>query len=183
MKKTIQLLAIAAIATASLFGNKAKAQSLAPPNKWRFGIGIEGAIPTGNLTNYSNGVLGGTLRLQYGLTKHTMLMLTSGFYNAFGKNIPYTNNADKYQSLGLVPVKLGAKLYLGTKIYVSGEAGAAFETKANYLNNSKDVKLDLSPGLGYSMKHIDIGARYESISGKDNNYGIAALRIAYGFGL
>jgi len=48
--------------------NKCEAQTT-NPNQWRFGIGVEGGIPTGNVTNVSNFDLGGTARLQYGLGK------------------------------------------------------------------------------------------------------------------
>lgn len=181
--KTTKFFSLTIIAAALLIGSKASAQSTTPPSKWRFGIGIEGAVPSGTLKTYSNAVLGGTARLQYGLTKHVALMLTSGYYNAFGKNVPYTNNGYKYQSQGLVPVKAGAKAYIGSKFYVSGEVGAGLEMTNSYYDSEKHTKLLLSPGLGYSLKHVDFGVRYESLSGNDNNYGIYALRIAYGFGL
>jgi hypothetical protein len=183
MKTTIKFFTLALIAAATLLGTKVKAQTTTPLNKWRFGIGIEGAIPAGTLKDYSNAVLGGTARLQYGLTKHVALMLTSGYYNAFGKTVPYTDNAYKYQSMGIVPVKVGVKAYLGNKLYVSAETGAGFEMNNNYQNSEKQTKLIWSGGAGYSLKHVDFGLRYESLSGDGNIYGITALRVAYGFGL
>jgi len=185
MKNMTKFFAVAGIAAASLFTSKVNAQSTTPANKWRFGIGVEGFVPTGNLSNISNVGLGGTARIQYGVNQNVALMITSGYYNAFGKSgDPYTSNG-KYPSFGMVPLKAGIKGYLGSGFYLSGEVGAGFETRDVYANanGSKDTKLILSPGLGYSFKYVDIGARYENFSGQGNNYGMAALRIAYGFGL
>ncbi len=194
MKKMTKFFAVAGIAVASLFGTKASAQSTTPSNKWRFGVGVEGFLPTGNLRNVSNIGLGGTARIQYGVNQNVALMLTSGYYNAFGKKgtTVYSGQngvvvSDHYPSFGMVPVKAGIKGYLGGGFYLSGEVGAGFETRevSIYENpdGSKNTKLILSPGLGFSTKYVDIGARYENFSGQGNNYGIAALRIAYGFGL
>ncbi|WP_460678987.1 hypothetical protein [Mucilaginibacter koreensis] len=182
-----KIFAVAGIAVASLFGSKVKAQSTTPANQIRFGIGVEGFVPTGNLHDVSNVGIGGTARVQYGVNQNVALMLTAGYYNAFGKQVPYLNGVSdvKYPSVGIVPVKAGIKGYLGSGFYLSGEVGAGFETRDVYArpDGSKDTKLILAPGLGYSFKHIDIGARYENFSGQNNNYGMAALRVAYGFGI
>lgn len=191
MKKMTKFFAVAGIAVATLFGTKAaNAQSTTPANKWRFGIGVEGSLPTGNLHDLSNIGLGGTARLQYGINRNVALMVTSGYYNFFGKGYNYIN-ADgsvgkaHYPSFGMVPLKAGIKGYLSGGFYLSGEVGAGFETRDVYANGdgSKNTKLILAPGLGYSFKYVDIGARYENFSGQDNNYGMVALRVAYGFGL
>ncbi|SDF78206.1 hypothetical protein SAMN05216464_13026 [Mucilaginibacter pineti] len=192
MKKITKLLTVAGIAAVSLV-SVARAQSVTPANKWRFGIGVEGFAPTGDLHNISNAGIGGTARIQYGVNQNVALMLTSGYYNAFGKNASYayanpngtvTGNY-KYPSVGIVPVKAGIKGYIADGFYLSGEVGAGFETKDIYANpdGSKDTKLILAPGLGYSFKSVDIGARYENFSGQNNNYGFVGLRIAYGFGI
>jgi hypothetical protein len=197
MKKMTKIFAVAGIAVASLFGSKVKAQSTTPANQLRFGIGVEGLLPTGGqLKNISNVGLGGTGRLQYGINNNVALTLTAGYYNFFGKENTYsqtvgttvTRVTQKAVDFGMVPVKAGIKAFLASGFYISGEVGAGFETKDAYRGvtgdyNGKATKLILSPGIGYSFKSVDIGARYENYSGQNNNYGAAALRIAYGFGL
>ena len=192
MKKITKFFTAAGIAAVSLI-SLAHAQSGTPANKWRFGIGVEGFAPTGNLHNISNAGLGGTARIQYGVNQNVALMLTSGYYNAFGKNasLLYANPGGaptgnyKYPSVGIVPVKAGIKGYIANGFSIRGAVGAGFETKDIYANTdgSKDTKLILAPGLGYSFKSVDIGARYENFSGQNNNYGFVGLRIAYGFGI
>ena len=181
MKNLSKIIAIATFVSASLISGMLKAQTT-PPSEWRFGVGVEGGIPTGNLKDFSNFELGGTARLQYGLSSNIALTLTSGYYNFFAKNSSTTINGITYTAkptdLGIVPVKLGIKAFVGDGFYFGAEAGAGFETVY-----AKNTKLILSPGLGYANKSWDVGVRYENFSGQSDNYGTVALRLAYGFGL
>jgi len=173
MKNTIKWIASVATAAAIFFTGNVYAQTTpttTDTNPWRFGIGLEAGVPTGNANTISNFELGGTARLQYDMTSHFAWTLTSGYYNMFAK--------DGYSSLGLVPVKLGIKEFFAPKFYFGAEAGAAFET-----DQSKDTKLDLSPTLGWANHTWDVGVRYENFSGQGNNYGLVGLRVAYAFGL
>ncbi|MBS1531183.1 MAG: hypothetical protein JSU01_12830, partial [Bacteroidetes bacterium] len=118
MKKTIKFLAIASTAVSMFFATTVKAQTPVP-SKWRFGIGVEGGIPTGNASNISNFELGGTARLQYGFSKDLALTLTSGYYNFFGKTYESTVTGPSStttvtiqgRSLGIIPVKAGLKWF------------------------------------------------------------------------
>jgi hypothetical protein len=179
MNSSTKWIASAVTAVAILFGSNVKAQTSNPGDTWRLGVGVEGAIPTGNLHDGSNFALGGTARLQYDTRSNISFMLTSGYYNVFEKDYTIGNTTYSPNSLGIIPIKAGIKVFATSNIYFSGEAGAGIET-----NYSKDTKLILSPGIGYATSSgIDIGARYENFSGQSNNYGMAALRIAYGFKL
>lgn len=194
MKTTKQILATALTAVAIFIGTNVNAQST-PKSALRFGLGVEGLLPTGNLHNISNIGLGGTARLQYGVADNLALTLTSGYYNYFGKSyntnvVGGTVSTVKAADFGIVPVKVGIKAFLTTNFYVSGEIGAGFETKDAYAftsntsaDNGKATKLIASPGIGFASKSWDVGARYENFSGQNNNYGTVGLRIAYGFGL
>jgi hypothetical protein len=186
MKKTTKLLASVATAAAIFFATNVKAQTVTP-DKFRFGVGVEGGLVTGSAHDFSNAEIGGTARLQYGVSNNLAITLTSGYYNFFGKSEPGTDL--KYQSLGMVPIKAGIKYFYTSNLYLGAEVGAGIETKTflpqgdneNFAN--KDTKLILSPALGYATKHWDVGVRYENYSGQSNNYGLVALRLAYGFGL
>jgi hypothetical protein len=196
MKKVTKLMAIAGTAIAIFFATNVKAQTT-PPSAWRLGIGVEGGLPTGDMhsgmvygtTPYKSSFdIGGTLRLQYGIDKNVAVMLTSGYYNFFGKTSSVTSTdpttgvvttvSQKTANFGMVPVKAGAKVFFNSPIYISGEAGAGFET----VEGGK-ARLLLSPGLGWANKSWDVGARYENFSGGGVNYGLVNLRVAYGFTL
>lgn len=178
MKKLTKLAAAALTAVALFIGTNVKAQSTPPASQLRFGVGLEAGVPTGNAHNISNFELGGTARLQYGTSDHFALMLTSGYYNLFGKTVSTPTGDVKYSSLGIIPVKAGLKAFFSDNVYFSAEAGAGFE-----MNGTKNTKLILSPGLGWANKKWDVGVRYEDFSGQSNNYGLVGLRVAYGFEL
>lgn len=149
------------------------------PGKWRLGFGVEGGIPTGDLKDFSNLELGGTVRLQYGMSKNVYLTFTSGYYNFFAKQyiIPGTGIAGKPDDLGMIPVKAGAKFFMGDHFYLGAEAGAGFETPGG------PVQVILSPSVGYATHSWEAGVRYENFLADHSNFGVVALRIAYGFGL
>ena len=182
MKNSTRWIASAATVVAIFFGSHVMAQSSntsSTDNPLRLGIGIEGAVPTGSLSNASNFALGGTVRLQYEASPSLAFTLTSGYYNFFIKDQTYGTTTLKFDNLGVIPVKAGLKAFATSNIYFSGEAGVGIET-----NYAKNTKLILSPGIGYaSASGLDIGVRYENLSGQNNNYGMVALRIAYGFKL
>jgi hypothetical protein len=194
MKKLTKVIAAASFAVATLFAsNVVKAQSMTPANSWRFGIGVEGGVPTGNAHDFSRAMLGGTARLQYGVANNVALTLTSGYYNMFGRDavkFAGDDNDIRFKSMGMIPVKAGIKAYTGGGFYISGEVGAGFERSVFGAFKGQDVegldkntKLILAPGIGYSWSNIDLGVRYENFSGQSNNYGMVAARLAYGFKL
>ena len=176
MKNFKKLAAAALTGVALLIGSNVHAQTT-PSNAFRFGIGLEAGVPTGNANNFSKFELGGTARLQYGLSKDLALTLTSGYYNMFGKDRPAPLTG-KYSDVGIVPLKAGIKAFFAPSLYFGAEAGAGFETASG-----GNTKLIVSPGLGWANKSWDVSARYESFSGQSNNYGLVGLRLAYGFAL
>lgn len=144
--------------------------------KWRFSFGAEGGLPVGNIKDYSNFELGGTIRAQYGLKAGLALTFTSGYYNFFAKKIEIPGlGFTKLDDAGIIPVKVGIKSFLGNNFYWAAEAGAGFETPGG------PVKLILSPGIGYATTSWDIGARYEHFTQSHQSFGMVALRAAYGF--
>jgi hypothetical protein len=164
-------------------GSNVKAQSVTP-NNFRFGIGVDGLLPVGNSTNTLNFGLGITPRLQYRLSDKVALTFTSGIYHFFPKTVTYPATGaypgfiTKYKS-DIIPVKVGAKLFVTSNFYLAGEVGAAFEVA----EGGGSVHFLASPGIGYASKKWDIGARYENFSGNGYSDGIIGMRVAYGFGL
>jgi hypothetical protein len=164
--------------TAKVYGQTQIANTV---NAFHFDIGVEGGLPTYHLNMASTAYTGATALLQYGLSKNLALTLTSGYY--------YFKGNSSRASLGMVPVKLGARAFIGPGFYFSGEIGAGFETKDPYAYKNggyglpKSTRLILSPGFGYAKNSWDFGVRYENFSGKQDDYGLVGLRVAYSFGL
>ena len=171
-------MAIALVTIAVFIGSNANAQMAMDSqtsSPVRFGVGLETGLPTGQGRDFSHFELGGTARLQFDVNPDFAFTLTSGYYNFFGRQDgPYV----KYNSLGVIPVKAGIKWFYSRCFYFGMEAGEAFE-----LNSDGTNKLDLAPAIGIAGKKIDVSVRYENFSNNQNTYGMAALRIAYGFGI
>jgi hypothetical protein len=170
----------ATVTFAALFciGN-ANAQTT-PAGKFNLNFGIETGLPTGNTANYSVFTLGGTIRLQYGITNNLAATFTTGAYHFFSKIDPATGG--RYGSFGVGPIKGGLKYFFVPNIYFGAEAGIGREvTQQGFVGGQ--TKFLLAPEVGYANKHWDFGVRYESLTGNGNDYGLVGLRIAYGFGL
>jgi hypothetical protein len=181
MNKKTKFYAVALTALALFIGVQSNAQSI-QKGKLRFGIGLDGLIPVGNLTKSTNFGLGITPRLQYGITDRFALTFTSGIYHFFPKDMYYNDGIQSYKyrwDLDLIPVKVGIKAFVTSNIYVNAEAGIGFQVD----NGGGDSKFMASGGAGYATKHWDFGVRYENFSGSNYRNGIIGLRVAYGFGL
>lgn len=183
MKNTIKLIATAVVVVIALFNTKAHAQAV-PLGQVKFDVGLEGGAPTYDARQLSNVMGGATGRFQVGLGDYLTVIATSGFYNFFDKTSTINGVSVKEPGLGVVPVKLGLKGYLGNSgLYLTGEVGKGFETSKDGETGNYDDKNILSAGLGYVYHNWDYGVRYESLTGDEFNYGIIALRVAYGFKL
>ena len=176
MKALSKLMAAIFIVPALFFTTNVKGQTT-PANALRFNIGVDAGLPTGNLTIGSNFVLGGTARLQYGLSNNFAITLTSGADHFFSKINPATGQ--NYDSFGIIPIKAGIKDFFAPNIYFGIEAGVGIEQVDSGPANTKFL---VSPGVGWGNKHWDIGVRYDNYSGQSDPYGFVALRVAYGFG-
>jgi hypothetical protein len=177
MKTLKKILAMASTVAVLSVAGHVNAQTT-PAGAFRFSVGVDAGIPTGNLTIGSNFVLGGTIRGHYGLSNNFALTLTSGADHFFSKINPATGK--KFDSFGIIPVKAGFKEFVVPNIYVAAEAGAAVEETDTGAGNTKFL---VSPSVGWANTHWDIGVRYDNYTGQADPYGFVALRLAYGFGL
>ncbi len=175
MKKQLKLITTAFTAAALLLTINLKAQTI-PANTLRLAIGADAGYPTGNLRISSDFVLGGTIRLHYGVSNSFAITFTSGADHFFSKVIPGTNF--KFDSFGVIPIKAGFKEFFIPNLYIAAEAGVGFEQVDSGHGNAKAL---LSPSLGWANKRWDVGVRYDNYIGQNDNYGFVALRIAYGF--
>ncbi len=179
MKSLFKTIAATANFAALFTINSAMAQTTAA-DKFNLNFGLETGLPTGNTANYSTFTLGGTVRLQYGITGNLAATFTTGGYHFFSKDIPGTDT--RYASFGVGPIKGGLKYFFAPNIYFGAEAGIGREVTEQGFAGGQ-TKFLLSPAIGYGNKHWDFGIHYENLTGDGNNYGLIGLRIAYGFGL
>jgi hypothetical protein len=184
MKKTLKTLLVVTLVSCLFIVNvEAQTTQTAPVSPWHFGVGLDGGITTSGIFNKT--VIGATGRLQYDISKIFALTLTSGYYEFL--------SGGNREAAGMIPIKLGAKVFVGSGFYFSGEVGAGVETQnfdaVKNLDDGipKTTKLIWSTGFGYAIKSWDFSLRYESFSGHNSpnyvngNFGLIGLRAGYSF--
>jgi hypothetical protein len=178
MKTKSRLIVASFIIGMLFFSTKVRAQTT-QANTWRVSIGLETADPNGSARKGADFILGGTIRLQYGLSDNFALTLTSGAYHFLPIDIPGTHT--RYDSYGEIPIKAGFKTFFTNNIYFGAEAGLAIEEDDN---GEGPTRLLLSPALGYATKRWDFGVHYDRFSSTtQDTFGLIGLRLAYSFGL
>src|ERR1700744_6372459 len=100
MKTSFKILIVAVAVTTLFSAENCKAQTAAP-NAWAASVGLEVNDPTGAARLGSNFSLGGTIRLQYGLSNNFALIATSGAYHFFAIINPATGK--RFDSYGVIP--------------------------------------------------------------------------------
>jgi hypothetical protein len=141
----------------------------------KFGIGLEGALPSGALKDVANYKYGGGLSIRFskGIAQNLDLVLTSGALGFVPEDL---NNAtiDTKASI-FIPLKLGARLMLGNHFYVMADGGVMFTKiyQATSVNMNNATATDgfvngstftFAPGLGLKFGAFNFGARYEMLS-------------------
>jgi hypothetical protein len=179
MKKVSKLIAAAFTIAALFLTTSVKAQTT-PANKFVLSLGVEAGLPTGVASMYNTAIVGGNIRVQYGITNSLAVTFATGGDHFFTDYIPGTHT--RYSSFGVGPIKGGVKEFFIPNFYVDVEGGIGREvTQQGFVGGQ--TKLLISPGVGYANKKWDFGIVYESLTGMNDNYGFVGPRIAYGFGL
>ncbi|MFD2907133.1 hypothetical protein ACFSX9_00150 [Flavobacterium ardleyense] len=175
--KTVYKIVALALFFSAMSGFSQETTSTNYDQGFRLGFGLNVGYPLQDPYDFN---LGADARLQYDLSKRYSVTLTTGFSNLF---ISGDDN-----DLGYIPLQAGFKAFiLKDKLYLLGEAGAAFAVTNGYNKTS----LLLTPGIGYATDIIDISLRYDHFSDfptiengtQDKGLGLVSLRVAYGFKL
>jgi hypothetical protein len=179
----------------------AKAQSTTPASTStsssdgvKFSIGVDAGLPTGNLSNYYNWNIGGSVQADIPVvSKQLYVTVNAGYDNFFGKSNVADGSGNVYTPINiqLLPVKAGLKYFIASGFYVQGEAGAAFALNKTDLGFDKSAAFIWAPQVGYQFNvggnnFIDAGVRYQGSTdfvSNDNTSQIhfIGLRVAYGF--
>jgi hypothetical protein len=195
MKSSVKISVIALAFTAFAFG--AKAQTTTPstttttPGGVRFSIGVDAGVPTGNLKNYYDWNLGGSVQADIPVVSNKLFVtVNAGYDNIFGKKNINGTGFDA-TNIQLLPVKAGLKYFIVPNFYVQGEAGAAISLNKSDVGFTNSAAFIYAPQIGYQFQlggknYIDAGVRYEAstdfVSSNNNSkVNFIGLRLAYGF--
>jgi len=145
--------------------------------KFKVGLGLEAALPVGNLNNaYSVGA-GLTLRFLYKITPEFGATFTTGGI-AF---IPKSINKNAKASLN-IPIKIGGRYKFTDKFYGIMEVGSThsivyYKGIDNNLAHTSGNSFTYAPGVGLLLGGFDVSLRYEGYS----SAGFIGLRMGFFF--
>lgn len=166
MKKVIFLVLILAAAFA------VNAQHQSGNNDVQFSGGMRIALPVGNF-HYSHGFgVGAEFQAEYKVAPTVSVTGTTGFTNFIGKSADYYDYSYKYQSIGYIPVLVGARVYPSKNVFVSGKVGYGFLTSAGVTGG-----FNFEPQVGYNADKFQVAFGYNGIvnNGTLGHLGLTAM--------
>jgi hypothetical protein len=137
LKKMKKLLIITAVfVSVTSFAQDRPTTEISNKNSW-LKLGIDAGVPTGDMSNVSSFVLGGTIKGQLMETKNLGIGLTTGYNHFFAK--------DNFKSIGTIPVGAFVRYYPTSNGFFAGlDLGYSFIT-----NSTTNGGFYLKPELGY----------------------------------
>ncbi|WP_037440606.1 outer membrane beta-barrel protein, partial [Pedobacter antarcticus] len=135
----------------------------------KLGIGADFAFPTGNTGDVYKLGYGGSLEFQTPIADRLNFTASAGYLTFTGKEYGFGGITIKARDFSAVPVKVGIKYFLAENFYAGGQVGASFGT-----SDGAGTAFAYTPGIGVEFPvadkgSIDLGARYEGWSAKNEN--------------
>lgn len=181
MKKLVFSLLAGALLLANI-NLKAQDSKGAAVNGFKFGLGVEGALPLSGLkTSYDAGA-GLTLRGSIGVAENLDATLTSGFIAFFPKGSLTTSS----KAAIWIPIKAGGRYMISDNFYGMVEAGVTiaktyavtgFSGSSFTYGFVNSTEFTYAPGIGVKFGGFDLGVRYEGI----NSTGFVGARLGFTF--
>ena len=170
MKKVLIALGTLCFFTAAEAQQVRTLDEISPKNSW-LKVGVNGAVPVGDLSNRSGFALGGELTGQFMRTDNFGLGLTSGYTHYFNKEVAEANGR---REIGAVPVGLMFRYYpQPSGIFVGTDLGYTFLTK----EEAKDGGIHIRPQIGYHNYDWNIFAFYNQVFRNDNQMDLQRIGI------
>ncbi|MCX6290551.1 MAG: outer membrane beta-barrel protein [Bacteroidetes bacterium] len=162
----------------------------------RLSIGAELALPMGTFGDMAGMGFGGSVRYEMPMGDNLGLTGTAGYLTFGGKSIDLIVAKFSY-TYSMIPIMVGAKYYFQEQqngFYGMGQLGITMtsiktESTISYFGTSTTVSatgsssdLTFSPGVGYHLDNIDIGANYMIVSTAGASSSYLGVRLAYVLG-
>ncbi|MDN3655775.1 outer membrane beta-barrel protein [Ferruginibacter paludis] len=168
----------AVILTLSVLTASAQKES-AETNSFKFSVGVEGGLPTGDLKTTSSFGIGGSIQGDYKATESFALTLNAGYLSFSGKTVSLLGESIKYPSINIIPVLAGGKYYFTESVYGSAQVGVSF---VSMTGESSSSAFTYAPGIGYYVSpNFDLLLKYQAASKNGSTLSFIGLRAAYSF--
>ncbi len=168
MKKVLLIAALTAVS----FAGFAQDDKAAASKKFGFSVGVEAALPIGDMADAWSFGVGGSVQGAYNVASKTDITLNAGYISYSGKSgVP---------TLGVIPVMAGLKYGFSEKFYGHAQAGMSFWKLSGVDGNESDFTWNI--GVGYKItEQIDAALKFNSIGTEGSASNAVGLRVAYNF--
>ena len=149
-------------------------------SKFKIGLGLEAALPVGNMGDVYSVGAGLSLRLLYKVTPEIGVTFTTGGIAFIPKNL---DNLDDDATATLnIPFKLGGRYKFTDKVYGIMEAGTTrsivfYKDENDDLQHVSGNSFTYAPGVGVLLGAFDASLRYEGYK----DAGFIGLRLGFFF--
>ena len=136
-------------------------------------FGLDAGAPLGKYSKTSAFVIGGDLQVGYNITQNFSATASAGIDARL-------NKGGVVNTVYYVPLLAGLKFYLGSKVYISEQAGYSPS-----LTKGVEGVFTNVPGIGFKLgQNSDILIAYKTLFNKGTvpDFNTLAFRIAYNFG-
>jgi hypothetical protein len=141
-----------------------------PTEGFSFGAGIRLGLPIGDFGDYSSFGVGGELQGEYGFSDMVSGVLTTGYTSFFGK--------DDLESVGLIPILIGARVYPSTNFFIGAQVGYGILTG----NGDSEGAFNYQPQIGYNAQKFQLALNYNGLSKDGSTLGHIGLTGIFKFG-
>lgn len=145
----------------------------------KLNVGAELMFPTGGLSTTHSMGIGGSLQLEHFFQNKLSGLAYFGYQNYFGKSVGNGTNL-KFSNYNVIPVRLGARYYLGEAFHLGGQLGIGFVGASG----SSNMALAYSLQVGYNFntkkgRAVDMAIKYDGFARSGGSINSFGIRIGY----
>jgi hypothetical protein len=160
----------------------AQAQSQAKSGGFKFGVGLDLALPTGNFGTVTSFGIGGQVQGELMLADNISGIASVGYQSFLGKSFPDGAGGTFKYSYGLIPILVGARFYPSEQFFVGAQIGVGL-LHASYSGLSSNTSgFDYLPQVGYVAGPLQFTLGYNGVSASGGTFGSMQLSAVYTFG-
>lgn len=169
MKKVFTLVFVSAISFASLAQKK--------ESKAIFSIGVEGAMPSGSLSESHNFGIGASTKIAMPVSNSAAFTISVGYISFSGKTVTILGSSFKNDAFNIIPIKAGIRGSFDGGFYIEPQLGYTIFSSSN--NNSG--AFTYAPVIGFTTaSNVDFSFRYESATKENSTLSHFGVRLAFG---
>lgn len=160
-----------------------QAQSSSKSGGFKFGVGLDLALPTGNFGTISTFGIGGQVQGEYMLADNISGIASVGYQSFAGKSYDFGGGVSgKYPSTGLIPILVGARFYPSEQFFVGAQIGVGLLHESFQGVSSSTSGFDYLPQVGYVAGPLQFTLGYNGASASGGTFSSVQLSAVYTFG-